>query len=223
MFLGFVAGFKWGFPHCLRGPLGLSPTNCLCILLLHYKKLKNASFAQLWLTWKYEIMLVPCSSKVTETELGPMVGELAPLLPPSAPSSPLMTVGGRKPPPPLFTPQLFNLLVSNFILNHKQELVPIRRKKLIQAIPWKEVWKTDKSKGYSEEKTPVLSLVGAKMHCELSYALAVFTKNVVTRQIQLWSLHRPCGTNWTFGYFVTWKLRLSAWCSVVTNRKSVFY
>jgi hypothetical protein len=26
MFLGFVPGFKWGFPHCLRGPLGLSPT-----------------------------------------------------------------------------------------------------------------------------------------------------------------------------------------------------
>jgi hypothetical protein len=23
---GFVAGFKWGFPSCLRGPLGLSPT-----------------------------------------------------------------------------------------------------------------------------------------------------------------------------------------------------
>jgi hypothetical protein len=24
--LGFVAGFNWGFPSCLRGPLGLSPT-----------------------------------------------------------------------------------------------------------------------------------------------------------------------------------------------------
>jgi hypothetical protein len=24
---GFVAGFKWGFPSCLRGPLGLSPTH----------------------------------------------------------------------------------------------------------------------------------------------------------------------------------------------------
>jgi hypothetical protein len=24
--LGFFAGFKWGFPGCLRGPLGLSPT-----------------------------------------------------------------------------------------------------------------------------------------------------------------------------------------------------
>jgi hypothetical protein len=24
--LGFFAGFKWGFPNCLRGPLGLSPT-----------------------------------------------------------------------------------------------------------------------------------------------------------------------------------------------------
>jgi hypothetical protein len=24
---GFVAGFKWGFPSCLRGPLGLSPTS----------------------------------------------------------------------------------------------------------------------------------------------------------------------------------------------------
>jgi hypothetical protein len=23
---GFVAGFKWGFPGCLRRPLGLSPT-----------------------------------------------------------------------------------------------------------------------------------------------------------------------------------------------------
>jgi hypothetical protein len=23
---GFVLGFKWVFPHCLRGPLGLSPT-----------------------------------------------------------------------------------------------------------------------------------------------------------------------------------------------------
>jgi hypothetical protein len=27
MFLGFVPGFKWGFPHCLGGPLGLSPTD----------------------------------------------------------------------------------------------------------------------------------------------------------------------------------------------------
>jgi hypothetical protein len=25
---GFVVGFKWGFPRCLRGPLGLSPTVC---------------------------------------------------------------------------------------------------------------------------------------------------------------------------------------------------
>jgi hypothetical protein len=25
---GFVAGFNWGFPSCLRGPLGLSPTQC---------------------------------------------------------------------------------------------------------------------------------------------------------------------------------------------------
>jgi hypothetical protein len=24
---GFVAGFKWGFPSCLRGPRGLSPTD----------------------------------------------------------------------------------------------------------------------------------------------------------------------------------------------------
>jgi hypothetical protein len=24
---GFVVGFKWGFPRCLRGPLGLSPTS----------------------------------------------------------------------------------------------------------------------------------------------------------------------------------------------------
>jgi hypothetical protein len=24
--LGFFAGFEWGFPSCIRGPLGLSPT-----------------------------------------------------------------------------------------------------------------------------------------------------------------------------------------------------
>jgi hypothetical protein len=32
---GFVAGFTWGFPSCLRGPLGLSPTAAFATLKIH--------------------------------------------------------------------------------------------------------------------------------------------------------------------------------------------
>jgi hypothetical protein len=31
---GSFAGFKWGFPSCLRGPLGLSPTEMVSLKLL---------------------------------------------------------------------------------------------------------------------------------------------------------------------------------------------
>jgi hypothetical protein len=30
----FVACFKWGFPSCLRGPLGLSPTQAFEVMVL---------------------------------------------------------------------------------------------------------------------------------------------------------------------------------------------